>query len=53
MQWIGWQWLLRAWGRAVRLYITNPAIRQSIKKQFDVPPEVFQYLGYGLFVGKK
>jgi ubiquinone/menaquinone biosynthesis C-methylase UbiE len=53
IQWIGWQWLLRAWGRALRLYITNPAIRQSIKKQFDVPPEVFQYLGYGLFVGKK
>jgi len=53
IQWIGWRWLLRAWGRALRLYITNPAIRQSIKKQFDVPPEVFQYLGYGLFVGKK
>jgi ubiquinone/menaquinone biosynthesis C-methylase UbiE len=53
IQWIGWRWLLRAWGRALRLYITNPAIRQSIKKQFDVPPEVFQYLEYGLFVGKK
>ena len=53
IQWIGWRWLLRAWGRALRLYITNPAIRQSIKKQFDVPPEVLQYLGYGLFVGKK
>ena len=53
IQWIGWQWLLRAWGRALRLYITNTAIRQSIKKQFDVPPEVFEYVGYGLFVGKK
>ncbi|MDZ7292869.1 MAG: class I SAM-dependent methyltransferase [candidate division KSB1 bacterium] len=53
IEWIGWRWLLRAWGRALRLYITNPAIRQSIKKTFAVPPEVFQYLGYGLFVGKK
>ncbi|HSG17833.1 MAG TPA: class I SAM-dependent methyltransferase [Anaerolineae bacterium] len=53
IQWIGWQWLLKAWGRALRLYITNPAIRQSIKKQFDVPQEAFHYLGYGLFVGKK
>lgn len=53
IQWISWRWLLRAWGRALRLYITNPAIRESIKKQFDVPPEVFQYLGHGLFVGKK
>ena len=53
IQWIGWQWLLKAWGRALRLYISSPKIRQSIKKQFDVPPEAFQYLGYGLFVGKK
>jgi SAM-dependent methyltransferase len=53
IQWIGWPWLLRAWGRALHLYITNPVIKQSIKDQFDVPSEVFQYLGYGLFVGKK
>lgn len=53
IQWIGWWWLLRAWGRGLRLYITNPAIRQSIKEMFDVPSEVFQYAGYGLYVGKK
>jgi arsenite methyltransferase len=53
IRWIGWRWLLRAWGRALRLYITNPAIMQSIKGMFDVPSEVFQYAGYGLFVGKK
>ena len=53
IQWIGWWWILRAWGRALRLYITNPAIRQSIKEMFDVPSEVFQYAGYGLFVGEK
>ena len=44
---------MRAWGRALRLYIMNPAIRQSMKDMFDVPPEVFQYAGYGLFAGKK
>jgi hypothetical protein len=53
IEWIGWRWLARAWGRGLRLFITNPSIRQSIKAQFDVPTEVFQYLGYGLFVGKK
>lgn len=53
IQWIGWGWLLRAWGRGLRLYITNPAIRQSIGEMFDVPSEVFQYAGYGLFAGKK
>ena len=53
IQWIGWPWLLRAWGRGLRLYITNPAIRRSIREMFDVPAEVFQYMAYGLFVGKK
>ena len=53
IQWIGWRWLIRAWGRALRLFITDPKIRQSIKDVFDVPPEVLQLLGYGLFVGKK
>jgi SAM-dependent methyltransferase len=53
IQWIGWRWLLRAWGRALHLYITDPGTRESIKKTFDVPPEVFEYLRYGLFAGKK
>jgi arsenite methyltransferase len=53
IRWIGWRWLLGAWGRGLRLYVTNPAIRRSIKEVFDVPPEVFQYVGYGLFAGRK
>jgi arsenite methyltransferase len=53
IRWIGWRWMLGAWGRGLRLYITNPAVRQSIKEVFDVPPEVFQYAGYGLFAGRK
>ena len=53
IQWIGWRWLVRAWGRALRLYVANPAIRQSIKDQFDVPSEVLDLLGYALLVGKK
>ncbi len=53
LEWVGWGWILRAWGRALRLYITNPAARQAMKRQLDVPTEVFQYYGYGLFVGKK
>lgn len=51
--WIGWRWLLRAWGRALRLYMTNPAIRQAIREMLEVPADVFQYAGYGLFVGRK
>ncbi len=53
IQWIGWRWLLRVWGRGVRLYITNPAVRQSIKGMFDVPAEVFEHAGNGLFAGRK
>jgi len=53
IQWIGWGWLLRAWGRALRLYFTNPEIRQAIKDTFDVPAGALDLLGYGLFVGKK
>jgi arsenite methyltransferase len=53
IEWIGWRWLLRAWGRALRLYITNPAIRSTIKETFNVSIDVFQSLGYGLFAGKK
>jgi SAM-dependent methyltransferase len=53
IQWIGWGWLLRAWGRGLRLYLTNPSIRQAIKKTFDVPAEVMNCLGYGIFVGRK
>ena len=37
----------------LHLYITNPAIRQSIKQTFDVPAEALQYVGYGLFTGRK
>jgi hypothetical protein len=22
MQWVGWRWAVRAWGRALRLYLT-------------------------------
>ncbi|MCJ7738456.1 MAG: class I SAM-dependent methyltransferase [Anaerolineae bacterium] len=53
IRWIGWWWLLRAWGRGLRLYIADPAVRQAIKEMFDVPAEVFEYVGYGLFAGRK
>lgn len=53
IQWIGWRWILRAWGRMLPLYFTNSSLRQSIKDMFAVPLEAFQYMGYGLFAGKK
>lgn len=53
IRWIGWRWMLKAWGRALRLYVTNPAGRQLLKEMFDAPLAVMQQMGYGLFVGKK
>ncbi len=53
IRWIGWPWMLRAWGRALRLYLTDPAIRESLTHQLGVPAGVFDYAGYGLFAGRK
>jgi SAM-dependent methyltransferase len=53
IEWIGWPWLLRAWGRALRLILTNPGIRKSIKNVFDVPAEALALFQYGIFVGRR
>jgi ubiquinone/menaquinone biosynthesis C-methylase UbiE len=53
IQWIGWRWLVRAWGRALRLYLANPAGRQAIKEMFDVPADIVELMGYALIAGKK
>jgi len=53
MQWVGRSWALRGFVRLFRLYLTNPAIRQSLKEMFDAPTATLQQMGYGLFVGRK
>ncbi len=53
IRWVGWPWMLRAWARALRLYLTDPATRQSIRQQLSVPQDVFRFAGYGLFAGQK
>jgi len=53
IQWVGWRSAVRAWGRLLRLYVTQPAARQSLKVMFDAPLELMQQMGYGLFVGRK
>ncbi|MFB0534953.1 MAG: class I SAM-dependent methyltransferase [Anaerolineae bacterium] len=54
IQWVGWRWAVRAVGRLLRLYITNPAARQSLKEQFGAPAGAsLKQMGYGLFVGRK
>lgn len=48
--------MLRSMGRALRLYLCNPAYRRFVKSVGQggiVPENLDQYFGYGLFAGQK
>lgn len=53
LQWIGARWVLKAFGRLLRLYLTRPAARQSLKAQFGSSTGSLKSMGYGIFVGRK
>ncbi len=53
VEWVGRRWSMRAVGRLVRLYLTNPAARQAIRGQSKETSEAYRLMGYGLFTGKK
>jgi hypothetical protein len=53
IRWVGWRWAARAVGRLLRLYVTYPAARQSLKDIFGMPLDVMRQMGYGLFAGRK
>ena len=53
LQWIGARWVLKAFGRLLRLYLTQPAARQSLKAQFGSGAGSLKSMGYGIFVGRK
>jgi SAM-dependent methyltransferase len=51
--WVGWRSILPAWGRVIRLLLSNPRARDALKQQLDPPAEMINTMGYGLFVGRK
>lgn len=63
MRWIGLRWLVRGWGRALRVYVTEPSLRPALKTQLGAArdttgdeqgaPSAWASFGYGLFVGRK
>jgi arsenite methyltransferase len=53
LHWIGARWTLKAFGRLFRLYLTQPAARQSLKAQFGSSTGSLNTMGYGIFVGRK
>lgn len=53
VQWVGWRWSLRAVGRLIKLYFTNPLARQAIKSQTKETSISYKSMGFGLFTGQK
>jgi hypothetical protein len=53
LRWIGARWALAAFGRLLRLYLTRPAARQSLKAQFGSSAGSLNTMRYGVFVGRK
>ena len=53
IQWVGWRWALRAYGRLIRLLRENPESRQAIRDQFRAPSGVVKMMGYALVTGRK
>jgi SAM-dependent methyltransferase len=53
IQWLGWRAIFAAWGRLLKLILSNPSARSAIRQQFDTPSWWTRMLGYGLFVGRK
>jgi len=49
----GFQDMWRMFYRTLSLYVKSSAFRAYMKKQRRLPMSVFEYLGYGLFVGRK
>ena len=47
LQWIGARWALKAFGRLFRLYLTQPAARQSLKAQFGSSAGSLNTMGMG------
>jgi arsenite methyltransferase len=52
-KWIGCRSILAVWGRVIKLLLTNPGARDSIREQLDAPVELMEAFGYVLFVGRK
>ena len=52
LRWVGLPWAIRAWGRTVRLYVTEPDVRAEIKLMFGPGMSAFGSMGYGLLVGR-
>lgn len=51
--WVGWRYILPAWGRLFRMLFARRGSLKSIQGQLDAPRDMWGLLGYALFVGRK
>ena len=51
--WIGWRWMLPAWGRALKLVVTDPAARRALRAQVTYPASLATEMGYVLSAGRR
>ena len=49
----GFKHLSRFWYRALSLCIASSAYRSFIKEALTIPKNIFEYWGYGIYVGRK
>lgn len=49
----GFQDMWRMFYRTLFLYVKNPAFRKYMADRRSLPKDIFRYLGYGLFVGRR
>jgi ubiquinone/menaquinone biosynthesis C-methylase UbiE len=52
LRWVGLPWAVRAWGRTIRLYASQPEARAALKTFYGPGMSVFGSVGYGLFAGR-
>ena len=45
--------MLGAWAKSLSIYIRNPASRVIVKGAGAAPKSLFEYFGYGIYVGRK
>jgi hypothetical protein len=44
---------IRVWHRVLYMYIRKPAFRRFIREMLSLPKNLFDYFGYGIYVGMK
>jgi SAM-dependent methyltransferase len=53
IDWIGWRWLLPAWGRVLKLIATDPAARRALHAQVTYPASLAAEMEYVLCAGRR